>query len=203
MNRKFFLPAVLALLTLIVTTPAFAGGFYLFGSYWDVSDLESSVGGGAKVAIPLGATVNLDLRGTYYEQIEEERFFDELIDDERSPFIENAIDVTPVDVGLSWNLAPRGGITPVIGGGVSYFLLDTDRGAVDDEVGWYASAGLDFASRGSFGFFAEAVYRTATGTVESSPEDFEGVDDIEGIDFRDVDIDLDGFGVNAGVVWRW
>jgi hypothetical protein len=192
-----------ALLAAVVAAPAFAGGFYAFGSYWDVSDLGSAAGAGVKLSIPMGAVVNFDLRGTYYEQYESDDFFDRLIDDEDSPFRQNAVDVLPIDAGLSFNLSPRGNFTPTLGGGVSYFLLDTDRGSVDDEVGWYANGGLEFASQGSVGFFAEAIYRSATGTVESSPEDFRDVDDIEGIDFDDVDIDLDGFGANAGIVWRW
>ena len=204
MNLKRALPILtLALVALAFTTPAFAGGFYAFGSYWDVSQLDAAAGGGVKLSFPLGSVVNLDLRGTYYQPIDDAHFFDKLIDDEQSPFLENSIDVTPIDAGLSFNLAPHGSVTPTIGGGVSYFLLDTDRGSIDDEVGWYANAGLEFASRGSFGFFAEAIYRSATGTVKASPHDLGDVPDIEGVDYTKTNVDLDGLGANAGIVWRW
>ncbi len=202
-NKRSLAICIFALLALVVTAPAFAGGFYAFGSYWNMDDLDEAAGGGVKLSVPLGTVVNLDFRGTYYEQIDDEDFFGQLIDDDESPFLENAVDVIPVDVGLSFNLSPRGSFTPTLGAGASYFLLDSDRGEIDDEVGWYANAGLEFASQGSLGFFAEALYRSATGTVETSPEDFQDIDDIEGIDFDDVAIDLDGFGVNAGIVWRW
>ncbi len=203
MNHKTLVALALAVATLLFAFPAMAGGFSVYGAYWDVDELDSTAGGGVKLGIPLGNVVNLDLRGTFYQQIDDENFFDRVFDDRESPFIENGLDIIPIDVGLSVNFAPRGSVVPFLGGGVSYFLLDADRGEVDDEVGWYANGGVEFASRGNWGFFVEGLYRSATGTVESSPEDFSDIGDIEGIDFDDVEFDLEGFGANAGVIWRW
>lgn len=203
MNRKSLLALALAVGTVLFAFPAMAGGFSVFGAYWDVDQLDASAGGGVKLGIPLGNVVTLDLRGTFYQQIDDEDFFDRVFDEVDSPFLENGLEITPIDVGLSVNFAPRGSVVPFFGGGVSYFLLDTDRGQVDDEVGWYANGGVEFASRGNWGFFVEGLYRSATGTVESSPEDFDEIDEIDGIDFGNVEFDLEGFGANAGVVWRW
>lgn len=202
--RKLAITTAAAVAVLLFAAPAQAGGFYLYGSFWNVSDLDDAAGAGAYVAFPLGqSSWSLDLRGTYYEQIDDRDFFRQLFDDDENPFLENSIDVLPLEAGVSYRFDTAGSVHPRIGGGVSYFLLDTDRGEVDDEVGWYVGGGLDFGAEDGFGFFVDTVYRSAEGTVESSPVDFDDVDDIDGIDFDDVRIDLDGFSVNAGVVWRW
>lgn len=203
MNKKPLTWITLALFALLIAAPASASGLHIYGSWWDVGDLDEAAGGGVKLAIPITDTVNIDLRGTYYEQIKDENFFDDLFEEDESVFRDNAVDITPIEAGISFNLASDAPVNFVLGAGASYFLLDSDRGEIDDEVGWYGSAGLELASQGSVGFFAEAVYRSAEGTVESDPGDFEDIDDIEDVDFDDVAIDLDGIGINAGIVWRW
>lgn len=203
MNRKSLLALAVALCTVAFAGSALAADFSVFGSYWDVDQFDSTAGGGVKLAIPIGQVVQLDLRASYYEQIVDNDFFDRVFDDDRRAFRRNGVDILPLDVGLSVDFAPRSSVVPFLGGGVSYFLLDTDRGNVDDEVGWYANGGIEFGARDNFGFFVEGLYRSATGTIESSPEDFSDVDDIDGIDFGKTEFDLEGFGANAGVIWRW
>jgi hypothetical protein len=195
--------ALAAAVLLLAPTALADGAFRAYGSYWNVDDLDDSAGAGVAVSFPLGTAWALDLRGTYYEQFDEENFFDQLFDDDENPFLANSIDVAPLELGLSYQFQNPGYVQPRLGGGVTYFLLDTDRGEVDDEAGFYVLGGLDFGAEDGFGFFVDGVYRSAEGDVESSPTDFEEIDDIEGIDFDNVTIDLDGFAVNAGVVWRW
>jgi hypothetical protein len=90
-------------------------------------------------------------------------------------------------------------VRPYLGGGASYFLLDTNQGEVSDEVGWYGKAGLEFGNDPTGArFFAEAMYRDVTGTVKShrnEPGSPEVVDK--------VDLQLRGVGANVGVIWRW
>lgn len=194
---KKTLLAALALALLVPGSSALASGLGIYGSYWNSDSLDDVAGAGVKFSVPLGSTMNLDLRGTYYEPFDEEALRDELDD----PFDDSTdreifpgeISVVPLEAGLSFNLG-RGSIRPSIGAGVSYFLLDVDRGDVDDEVGWYGNFAVDFASEGSVGFFAEAIYRAAEGQVR---------EDLDELDFDRVDFDLDGFAANAGVVFRF
>ena len=67
---------------------------------------------------------------------------------------------------------------------------------IDDETGWNASVGATFGDREGTNFFAEAIYRNTKATVERNDDDIDIIEDR-------VDVDLDGFGVNAGIVWRW
>ena len=195
MNRTLL--AALTLFLLLPASAAMASGLSLYGSYWNANDLDDVAGAGVKFSIPMGGLVNLDLRGTYYEPFDEEALREELDD----PFDDNTdreifpgeISVIPLEAGLSFNLG-QGSIRPSVGAGVSYLLLDVDRGEIDDEVGWYGNVAIDFASESSVGFFAEGLYRSVEGQVNEDRDD---------LDFDRVDIDLTGFAVNAGVVWRW
>lgn len=202
--KKALLLALAAGAFCLAASPSMAGGLHFYGSYWDVEDLGDTAGGGVLLAIPLGAAqrVNLDLGATYYEQFEDEDFFDRLIDDEDSPFLRNSVEVIPLDVGLSFNVGPAAPVNLTVGGGATYFLLDTDRSEVDDEAGWYGRVGAELGGGGGgLGFFVAGVYRAAEATVENDPDDFRDVPDIE---FEsETPFDLDGFGVNAGIVWRF
>jgi len=202
--KKALLLSLAAGVCCLAASPATAGGLYVYGSYWEVDDLGDAAGGGAMLAIPLGAAqrINLDLGATYFQQFEDDDFFDRLIDDEQSPFLENSVEVIPLDVGLSFNVGPTAPVNLTLGGGATYFLLDTDRGEVDDEAGWYARVGAELGGGGGgFGFFLAGVYRSAEVTVQNDPDDFRDVPDIE---FEDeTPFDLDGLGLNAGIVWRF
>lgn len=196
--KKTFL-AALALALLLPASGALASGLSIYGSYWDTDALDDTAGAGVKFSIPLGQTLNLDLRGTYYEPFDRDALQDE-IDDLFDPdenvdreIFDSEIDIIPLEAGLSFNLG-QASIQPSIGAGVSYFMLDSDRGEIDDEVGWYANAALNFANQGSVGFFLEGLYRSAEGEVTEDEED---------IDFERVTFDLDGFSANAGVVFRF
>lgn len=195
--KKTFL-ATLALALLLPASSALASGLAIYGSYWDTDALDDTAGAGVKLSIPLGQTLNLDLRGTYYEPFDRDALQDEIDDlfDDDSPdreIFDSEISIIPIEAGLSFNLG-RSSIQPSIGAGVSYFLLDSDVGEIDDEVGWYANAALDFASQGRVGFFLEGIYRSAEGEVNEDRDD---------IDFDRVTFDLDGFAANAGVVFRF
>jgi len=83
----------------------------------------------------------------------------------------------------------------VFGGGASYILLDTNRGNIDNEAGWYAEAGADIKTDRGFGVMLEATYRSVDATVRENGTD---------TTFNDrVDLQLRGFGANAGLVWHF
>lgn len=185
---------VLAALACLVAAPSFATDFSIYGSYWDTDAAGDTGGGGVRLGIPLGRVLDLDIRATYYEEVKDRPF--DALGDVETPFVENGIQILPVDLGLRADFAPESRVNPYVGGGASYFFLDSDFGDVDDEAGWYALGGLEIGS-----FFVEAAYRGAEATVENDPDDF---DDFDDIDFEEeTAVELDGFAANAGFVWRF
>jgi hypothetical protein len=160
--------------------PAMATDFSAYGAYWDTKDADNALGAGAKVSFGF-----VELRGTYFSDVTADT------DPERFDFEVSAI---PLEAGVAFKFAEGERFTPYVGGGVSYFLLDTSEGDIDDETGWYAVVGADIKGSSGFGFMVEGIYRGMEATVRGDdPSDIVG----------DVDIDLGGLGVNAGVVWSW
>jgi hypothetical protein len=197
MTRKT-IPTLLLVLAL-GATPAFAGGLNIYGSYWDTDAAEEAAGGGLRLGIPLGQVVQLDLGASYYEELTDRPFRE--LGDVETPFVENGLQVIPVEAGLRFNFAEGSRFNPYLGGGATYYFIDSDFGDVSDEAGWYARIGAELGEPGGSGFFAEAGYRGVEVTVENDPDDFDDFDDIE---FQEeTEIDLSGAVVNVGYVWRW
>lgn len=195
MTRKIALPVLaLAALTLLVpASTASAQDLAVFGSYWDTEDLEDSAGAGAKLSFGDGL-LGMELRATYYPDLTE-RFAD-VLDDEELGALDLEVEAIPVDLGLTLG---SGNLHAV--GGVTWFLLDSNVLEVDDEVGLYVGGALE-AGRGNIGFFAEALYRQVEGTVTGELDAVDAPDELDDIVVDDVEIDLGGFAVNAGVVFR-
>ena len=167
----------LAVVLLAGTVSAQAGTFGVFGSYWDSDEADTAAGVGAVVGFNFASRITLEFRGTYFEDFTADEFattFD--------------VSVIPIDAGIHFDILPDKTVNPYVGGGVTYYLLDTDLGEIDDEAGYYVEAGLDFGGE-NIRFFVEALYRQAEGTVESGG--------------TDADIDFTGITGNAGVIWRW
>lgn len=190
------------ILTLVCASPAaMAQQFELFGSYWDTADVDETFGGGIGMAFPFGETgLGLHVKGTYYQELTDEPL-DNLFDnnDGQGFFAEESLEVLPVDAGLHYEFAPRGSFSPWIGGGFTYFLIDTTRAGieVDDETGFHVSLGSRIGNREGANFFAEAIYRSTEATLVRERRN-------NNLDLRDeVKIDLDGVAVNAGLLWRF
>ncbi|MBP7829322.1 MAG: hypothetical protein KA248_05350 [Kiritimatiellae bacterium] len=91
---------------------------------------------------------------------------------------DTGISVTPLEFGLAMNLPVSEKLKFMVGGGPSYnFIEDGD----DDEIGGYIGGGLEFAPYKDVALFLEARYI-----------------------FLDVgDEDLNGLGLNAGLMVTW
>jgi hypothetical protein len=194
--RKILM-AALALALVIPASNAVASSFSVFGSYWNSSDLDDALGAGVKFSFPVAGRLNVDLRGTFYQPFDEEALRDEIRDlgDDEDRDVFGELEVLPIDAGISIPFATGGSMRPSVGAGATYYLMDTEGGAVEDEYGWYANLALEFAGDDGFGFFTEALYRAASGTVDDTGDEIDFVDRVE--------FDLDGFAVNAGMVWRF
>lgn len=182
----------------VMAAPGLASSFGLYGSYWDTDALGETAGGGAKLSFG-GGPLQFELRGTYFPDLSED--FSELIDSDDDLF-DFEVEATTLEAGITFNLAPDSSFSPYIGGGASYYLLDTNVFEIDDEVGYYGVLGFEAGSSdGGVGFFAEALYRVVEGTVAVDPDE---IDDIDDIDIDDeVSLELEGISVNAGIVFRF
>jgi len=192
MTSKKSVGLVLGAVTLaamgLMARPANASGFTIGGAYWDTKDLDEGVGGTAKLT--LGRY--FELRGSYFSDLTSDT------SPERFDFELKAI---PVEAGVAWHFADDAPFSPYVGGGAGYYFLDTTEGEIDDEVGWYAVVGADFGKMSSgLSFNVEAIYRGMEATVRENRDDT--IPDSGDID-EDVDLDISGLGVNAGITWRF
>jgi hypothetical protein len=197
--RKIIGARAFILVCLVCASPAMATDFKLYGSYWNTSDVDDTFGGGLGFGFPLGGSpLSIAIGGTYYRELSDEPLRNLFEDDDQGFFQEDSLEVLPIDVSLQYRFPTDGTFHPWIGGGASYFLIDTTRSGVDvdDETGWHASAGAQIGDRSGVNFFAEAVYRSTEATLERRSND--------NVDLVDrVKIDLDGFAVNAGLLWSF
>ena len=180
----------------VLTVPAMAGEFDLYGSVWDASDADNVAGGGFGFAWPLGSVLDFSVRASFYRELESDAL--EIIDDLENP-IEPGIKAYPVEVGLRFNFARDSEFwNPWIGAGGAYFALDTsDDGNIDDEVGFYAEFGSTFGDGEGVDFYADFTYRIVEGTItDLDLDDDEDFDD-------EADIKLDGPVANVGIAWKW
>jgi opacity protein-like surface antigen len=176
--KKFFLTLLLAALA----SPAAATDFALFGAYQDTEDADEALGAGGKLRFGW-----LELRGTYFSDVTAD------IDPESRDF---EVKMVPLEAGVAFRLGEAERFHPYLGGGAGYYLLDTTRGDIDDEVGYYAVAGTDIDFSDSLGLNVEAIYRSMEGTIRGDLDD-----DPEFIE--EGELELGGLGLNAGLVWHF
>jgi opacity protein-like surface antigen len=164
----------------ILAGPAAATDFTLYGAYQDTKDADQGVGIGGKLGFGI-----FELRATYFDDV--------TTDTGRNDF---EIKMLPLEAGLAFKFAPGDRFSPYIGGGAGYYLLDTNRGEVDDEVGYYAVLGANFTGVSGLGFNVEGIYRSMEATVTGNS--------ITNPNIRDrTKIQLGGLGVQGGLVWHF
>jgi len=179
--RKTTFCALLALGCGLLAGPAKAADIGVFGAYQDTKDADSGYGVGAKIDFARF----LELRASYFSDVTDNR-----------PGNDFKIRLVPLEAGLVYKFQPGTTFTPYLGGGASYFLLDTNRGNIDNELGWYAVAGTDIKTRHGFGLMLEGIYRSVDATIRDNRSDSTTVT-------SRVPLQLRGFGANAGLVWSF
>lgn len=177
-------------------------GLALYGSYWDTKDIDDAYGGGAKLKLELTPVICLEFRGTYFDAFKHE---------ESGPGYkeEDKLRIIPVEAGVVLDM-PIDPVWIYAGGGAGYYIFDDGEINItmgdettsldvdfDNEWGWYAVAGIEFSLSRQVALFCEAQYRWVK--AEKGDIKSEGAD----LDFDDADIKLDGFGVNAGMLFPW
>ena len=169
--------AVLLAAITLVSVPAHAGSFGVYGSHWGPDQADSSSGGGARVGFNFVKFLELDFHGTFYPSFDT---------DVGGQTVE--VEAKPVDGGLRVNLLPNGPVNPYVGAGVTHYFMSTDQGSIDNTNGIYGQAGLEMGGKGSR-FYLEALWRKVDSTVSLSS--------------FDRDTNFDGLAANAGFAWRW
>lgn len=188
-----FLVSLIALLLSFTTLPCLAGGFGIFASHMDTSDLDNSVGFGGRLQVDLSKQALLDISVAYHDGLDDTIAGEDV-----------ELELLPAEIGLLFKIGVADEkIFPYIGAGAGYYRLDLDDGdpltdndsSLDDEVGWYGMLGLDFRITPAFGLFLEGRYREIEGTLEGNR--FNRLDEDE------LDLDLGGITINTGLQFNW
>jgi hypothetical protein len=192
--------AVAGAVVLLLAPAAFALDVSLFGSYWDTDAAGDTAGGGLTLGLPINERLAVELRASYFEELSDDPL-ENAFDSDDPVFQEKGVNAIPIDGGLRWTFPSSSAFRPYIAGGGSYFVLDSDFGEIEDELGYYAALGTTIGDGEGADFMIEAIWRKLTAQVELDPDDLDDVDDLDVDDHAD--LDLDGLGVNAGVRWRF
>ena len=134
-------------------------GWGLFAAYWDAKDADEGYGAGLKISAEMVEGVQLELRGTFFNDLEDEA----------------DAEVIPLEVGLALSHAASETVDIYGGGGFGYHLVDADEGDPDDEVGFYLVAGADWNLKEMASLFGEILYRDVDIDVGPSDVDLSGV----------------------------
>ena len=197
--KKEMLTIPIIALGILVATPAMAD-WGLFATHWSTDDAGDATGAGIKIATEMIEGVNLDFRVSFYGDLGEDR-----------GSVDTDLEAIPLELGLSvtWPTSDR--VDLFGGGGIGYYLFDGDvsvPGGVgieadpDNEVGFYLAGGVEYALRDNQAFygkteaalFAEVFYRS----VEADNITLDSATDVSlG------DANLDGIGVNVGLMIKW
>lgn len=189
--KKLVVILGLVLLAGLTAVPSWAGGgIGVSASTWDTDNADDDTGPGIKVEFDTGDRVDFEVRFSG---------FDELAQVGNNALFR--IEAFPVDVGLAYTFG-SGKVEPYIGAGGTYVFLsaDFDGGTapvagtpeMDEEYGFYAVVGVEAPIGDQWAFYAEALYRSIKGKVESN--DF---------GFTDFTTDLTGGAGTIGLMFRW
>ena len=183
--KKLFIIAIVLFGFVAAAGPATATDLGLHGAYWNTDQAERTFGFGAKLRFSF-----VELRATYFDDVTSD------VEPESADF---EIKAYPLEGGIVIQFLKNSMFRPYVGGGVGYYLLDTNLGDIDDEVGFYVVGGADIGAPSSrVAFSIEGIYRNIEGSVRG--ELFDPDFDIEE---DEIDLDLSGIGANAGVVFRF
>jgi len=198
MSRLAFFASMAVLFTL--AAPASAGDVTLFAGGWDTDAAGDAGGGGLRLGWSMTPRTDFELRASYYEELTDDPLGN-AFDSDATVFEDQGIQVTPIEIGLRFHLGSGSTFRPFLGGGASYFLLDSDFGEINDELGYYATIGAEIGDGRGADFVIEGLWRKASARIDVDPERLDDIDDLEVQDHANFDID--GLGVNLGVIWRF
>jgi hypothetical protein len=160
--KKLLTVVVAAVIVMSLSAEAHSFGAYL--SYWNGQDIDNGYGVGLKHKFQIVPIFSVEARASWL------KFSDDPVD----------LNLFPLEamgrakLGLFY-----------LGAGVGYYIFDAKDASVDNTVGAFGVAGVEFALAG-LGGFAELKYTYADTKTES-----------------DADLDGSGIGVNVGIIFDW
>ena len=182
---------ILALASLLSLAAA-ASDIAVYGSYLDTEDSGATAGLGAKVALGDGR-LKFDFAAAYYPDLSAD--WESILEELPGDLPDADQTAVPIDAGVSFHFAPDAAFDFFVAGGFTYYLLDAEGLDVDDEAGYYAGGGVQTGG-GGFGFYVDALYRDVEATIRG--EELEDADLGE-----EIDIDLGGISISAGLKWSF
>ena len=184
MKRAFI---ALGLLVALVA-PASAGTIGVHGGWVDTDEAGDDFGFGLLLNFMVGRSVDIEFRGTDFREMTTQVAGSDF-----------NFQMTILDFGFTYNFIKDGRkLTPYVGGGGSYFLLDStpdSKGRIEDEYGWYGVAGLDFPIARRWIIYVEGMWRDAKMTVKGNDLGFSPT--------VDQGVNLNGPQVNLGIGFHW
>lgn len=178
MDKKSLIGLLLvATLSLVIGGCSNGSGveFGAFGSSLDSDDLGDGYGGGVKLELNPIDMVSVDARASWIQ------------------FDDTDIDMIPLEVAgllnfpMFWEH-----VVPYVGAGVGYYLFDGSGADLDNEVGFFPLAGLEIGLH-SVSVLAEARWLFLQTDVEGAKGELRNI----------TEADVDGFGVNLGLLFRF
>jgi len=169
--------AVLLALALTVGGCSHGSGveFAAFGSSLDSDDLGDGYGGGVKLELNPVDMISVDARASYVH------------------FDDTDVDMVPLEAAALLNFPLLfEHIVPYVGVGGGYYLFDGDSANLDDNVGFFPLAGLEIGLH-SVSIMTEARWLFLEADVDSAENELENLQDA----------DVDGFGANIGLLFRF
>jgi len=143
-----------------------------YGSYWKPKDLDKGYGGGVVARGQLFEFFGIDGRVGYFS------------------FDDPSVEMIPVEVTALLRF-PFPLISPFAGVGGGYYQFSGEKGfSLDDETGWFGTAGVDL-TLGDLRVFLEWRYQFLEATVKDS---------VGGL-ANGSELDFSGNGFNLGVTW--
>jgi hypothetical protein len=149
--------------------------FGAFGSSLDSDDLGDGYGGGAKLELNPIDPISVDARASWIH-------FDDV-----------DVDMVPLEAAGLVNFPMFfEHVVPYVGVGAGYYLFDGDEADLDDEVGFFPLAGLEIGLH-SVSVLVEARWLFLETDVDSAEAELRNL----------LEADVDGLGVNAGLLFRF
>lgn len=187
MKKVWYVPLVIVVGLALVSTAKAEGGIFssveqqvgIYGLYQDSDDIEDAYGGGFRyaaftpVARPMSSFLeSVDIGADFRGEY--------ILDFDRGHI---DTDMVPLKANLLLRTKFTNGLRAYAGGGVGYAWFDESDGRLGDDILYSALLGIDQEIGSNLSLFVEGEY------MWLNPDD----------DLRGGHVDMDGFGVNAGL----
>ena len=186
--------AALAVVAISVPLAWGAGGLGIFGSYWDMDDPDDeAIGGGLKFKMEMAPQILLELRASYLTEFGP--------DEPGYDFADANLVPLEADIVVDFPLV-EDQLTLYAGGGGGYYISPEFEAEIlgvegdvdfDDEFGFFVVGGVELMLSEQVSLFGEAKHTWLE--LEEVESDFGDEEDIE--------LELTGLGVNAGLLLVW